>query len=219
MDPVNLNYFEALASNTRLRIIQLLSVRDMNVKELADMLGISSTIVTKHVRMLKNAKIIMTNNVTKDGSRHKMCTLLSLVFEVTSPPKMQGMDMLRKVYEIDLPVGHYVDLSPEPPCGIASEREVIGDLDDRIHMASPERMDAQLLWFGAGSVEYMFPNYLCGTQNLTGIEISGEFGGEAAGYKDDCPSNIQVSLNGKHLCNFTTPGDLGSIPGSLTPKR
>ena len=48
----SLPVYEALASSVRLTIIQLLSKKKMSVKELASELGLSSAIVTMHVKKL-----------------------------------------------------------------------------------------------------------------------------------------------------------------------
>ena len=48
----SLPVYEALASKVRLQIIQLLSKQDMNVSELAQALGLSSAIMTMHVKKL-----------------------------------------------------------------------------------------------------------------------------------------------------------------------
>ncbi len=42
--------YEALASNVRIKIIQLLAKNKMNVKELAQELGLSSAIITMHIK-------------------------------------------------------------------------------------------------------------------------------------------------------------------------
>lgn len=219
MDPVNLNYFEALASKTRLRVVQLLSEKDMNIKELSEQLGISSSIMTKHIRKLESAKIITTRQVNKDGSRHKLCILLNPVTEIHVPHfRIDRSDDRKKMYETNLPVGQYTMLKARPPCGLASEETTLGDMDDPVHMLSPERVAAQLLWLGEGYVEYVLPNYLREGEKLTDIEIQGEFGSEAAGYNDNWPSQIHVLLNEIEICVFSTPGDIGSMRGSLTPQ-
>ena len=47
--------YEALASNVRIKIIQLLAKNKMNVKELAQELGLSSAIITMHIKKLEEA--------------------------------------------------------------------------------------------------------------------------------------------------------------------
>ena len=218
IDPVNLNYFEALASQTSLRVIQLLSDKDMNIKELAEALDISSSIMTKHVRKLESAGLITTTNVNKDGNRHKVCTLLNLLTELQVPFKNNRTDSGRSFHETSMPVGRFTDIQVTvPPCGLADEQRIIGGLDEPVYMLVPERTNAKMLWIGEGYVEYTFPNYLESNQRLTGISISGEFGSEVPGFNDDWPSTIHVTLNDRHLCSFTTPGDFGSVHGALTP--
>lgn len=217
MNTTSLSYFEALASKTRLEIIRLLSEKDMNIKELANALGISSSIMTKHIRKLENAKIITTNTICKDGSRYKVCTLLNTITEIQPTFKINRGAEPETCYEISIPVGQFTDLFAIPPCGIANEEQMIGDLDDPIRMLAPDRFSAELIWIGEGFIEYTIPNYLREKQTLTALEISGEFGSETAGYNDDWPSHITVKLNEKNICSFTTPGDIGGRRGSLTP--
>ena len=47
--------YEALASKVRLKILRLLCRRKMNVKELAAEIGVSSSIMTMHIRKLELA--------------------------------------------------------------------------------------------------------------------------------------------------------------------
>lgn len=54
IDKSSLVVYEALASEVRIKIIQLLSKNKMNIKDLAQELQISSPIVTKHI---KNSKM------------------------------------------------------------------------------------------------------------------------------------------------------------------
>lgn len=213
-----LPFYKALASQTRLEIIQLLCEKDMNVKDLAEALGISSSIMTKHIRQMEEAKIITTNLVKRDNSLQKICTLLNTSYEINVPFHNNRRDKQAKHHTTHLPVGQFTDFSAEPPCGMASKEKVIGDIDNPNHMMSPERMDAQLIWITGGFIEYKLPNHIRDRRKLKEIEISGEFGSEAPGFNDHWPSNIRVILNGRHICTFTTPGDLGERKGMMTPK-
>lgn len=217
MDPTNLNYFEALASHTRLRVIQLLSEKDMDIKELAEALDVSSSIMTKHVRKLESAGLITSSNVSKDGNRHKVCSLLNMVAEVQPPFKDNRADGGRHFYETSIPVGVFTDIRASAPCGMADENRVLGCIDEPVYLLGSERASAQLLWMKQGYVEYLLPNYLTEHQWLSAVELSGEFGSEVAGFNDRWPSTIWLSLNGVRICSFTTPGDFGSVHGALTP--
>ena len=59
----SLPVYEALASKVRINIIQLLSKNKMSVKELANALGLSSAIITMHIKKLEEANIIKTEKV------------------------------------------------------------------------------------------------------------------------------------------------------------
>lgn len=50
IDKSSLVVYQALASEVRINIIQLLSKNKMNIKELAEALNISSPIMTKHIK-------------------------------------------------------------------------------------------------------------------------------------------------------------------------
>lgn len=71
IDQSSLIVYEALASEVRLKIIQLLSKNKMNIKDLAKELQISSAIVTKHIQKLEDAGIIKTELVPGKSGRQK----------------------------------------------------------------------------------------------------------------------------------------------------
>ena len=57
-----------------------------------------------------------------------------------------------------MPVGAYSDVKVEPTCGLAGPTALIGLMDDPASFYEPDRLTAQLVWFRAGHVEYLFPN-------------------------------------------------------------
>ena len=56
--PNSLPVYEALASNVRLQILQLISERDYNITELSESLGLSKAIITKHIQKLEETRLI-----------------------------------------------------------------------------------------------------------------------------------------------------------------
>ncbi|QHW31619.1 ArsR family transcriptional regulator [Paenibacillus rhizovicinus] len=206
--------YEALASDVRLRILELLSGQSMNVKELAAALGLSSAIVTMHTKKLEKGGLIQTKLVRKGGGTHKICSLAVSRIELDLP-KPQGVK--RECQEVSVPVGHYTDFEVHPTCGLATTERSIGQFDDPRYFMEPERMHAQILWFGKGFVEYRIPNYVLPGQTLTEIEISFEIGSEAPGVQADWPSDIHFYLNDTLLGYWTSPGDSGEGRGRLTP--
>lgn len=214
LTPSNTHFFEALASETRLRIIQLLAGEELNIKELAARAGISSPIMLKHIKKLEEAGLVSTRIEKRDGALHKICTLLFAEYILEFPKRKRGA---ATIHEFNLPVGHYADAGVRPTCGLATEHGVVGDKDDPRVFFEPERVNAQLLWFSQGYVEYNLPNYLTPGQTATEIELSFEISSEAPDFEDNWPSDISISFNGVPLCVWTSPGDYGLKRGVLTP--
>lgn len=210
----SIGFYEALASVTRLKIIRLLAQGDLNIKELAEKIGISSSIMTKHIQKLERANIVMSRMSKKDGSQQKSVTLLNRAYELEMPIRRTNQ---RNFHEVAIPVGHYTDVSVKPPCGLATSAEVIGGLDEPSFFWKPERVQAGLVWLSEGYVEYCIPNLLLQAHRLDEVEITAELASEATGYCDDWPSDITLSLNGQDICTLTTPGDFGDMRGTLTP--
>ncbi|MGO4271621.1 ArsR/SmtB family transcription factor, partial [Paenibacillus sp. TAF58] len=206
--------YEALASDVRLKILELLAEQEMNVKELAHMLELSSAIVTMHVKKLEAGGLIQTALVRKQGGTHKMCKLAISHIEMRLP---QPIEQQRAFDEVAIPVGHYTRFEVHPTCGLATADHVIGQYDDPRFFFEPERMHAKILWFGSGFVEYRIPNYLLPGQKLEEIEISLEIGSEAPGIEVNWPSDIHFYVNDTLLGYWTSPGDSGQGRGQVTP--
>lgn len=212
--PAWLPLYEALASQVRLNIIDLLAEKPMNVKELAEALGLSSAIVTMHIRKLEKAGIIQTKMVRKQGGTHKMCALSEYSIEIELPHPAQ---ITKKMHEISIPIGHYTEYEVHPTCGIATPDKIIGQFDDPRFFLEPERMNAGIMWFGRGYVEYKVPNYLLPGERPSALEIVLELGSEAPGFNANWPSDIDFSLNGIPIGMWTSPGDYGDIRGKFSP--
>ncbi|OBZ15819.1 transcriptional regulator [Bacillus sp. FJAT-26390] len=213
-DEAWLPLYEALASPVRLSIINQLATNMMNVKELAEAVGLSSAIVTMHIRKLEKAGIVQTKMVRKDGGTHKICSLAerSIAIELPHP----ALDV-KKVHDVSVPVGHFTQFEVFPTCGIATVDKLIGQFDDPRFFLEPERMNAGILWFGKGYVEYKVPNYLLSGQRPVALEITLELGSEAPGVNENWPSDINFSLNGMDIGMWTSPGDYGEVRGRFSP--
>lgn len=206
----SLKVYEALASNVRIRIIQLLSKNKMSIKELAQALGLSSAIVTMHIRKLEEANIIKTEKV----GQSKISSLKVDHIDINFPEKIfNAFD----VQENDIPIGLYTDYHVEPTCGLATVADFVGPVDEPKYFMDPQRMDAQILWFTKGFVEYQTPNYLSKDSKLEMMEISLEISSEFPFANDNWPSDITFTLNGIDLGTWTSPGDFADIRGRLNP--
>ncbi len=215
IDQSSLVVYEALASEVRIKIIQLLSKNKMNIKELAQELGISSPIVIKHIKKLEDAGIIKTEKVPGKSGLQKLSILKVDHIEINFPKKIfHSFDS----YETSVPVGHYTDFDLKPTCGLASEKDFIGPVDDPKYFMDPKRMEAEILWFTQGFVQYSVANFLKKEEKLQQFEISMELSSEFPFSNDVWPSDITFTLNGIELGTWTSPGDFADTRGKLTPE-
>ncbi|MEV5027556.1 ArsR/SmtB family transcription factor [Paenibacillus sp. LPE1-1-1.1] len=210
----NLKFLECFSSDTRVKIIELLNIKPMNIKELAEALGISSAIVTKHIQKLEEASIITTESVPSSRGRQKICHLTLESATLQFRVKEQA-DQNR--YAVSIPIGQYSSYEVKPTCGLSSDTKIIGMVDDPRYFSDPEHVKACHLWFGSGYIEYRIPNYLVGKQSIRSISISLEICSEAPHYNENWPSDLSFYLNDVCLGVWTCPGDFGAVKGVYTP--
>jgi predicted transcriptional regulator len=215
-NPRSLPIYEALSSSVRLQVINLLAKQDMNIKELAQALNLSSPIMTMHVRKLEKAGIIQATKIPGQGGNRKVCTLVAEQITIDFPRK-GDISPTRDYHQTIVSVGHYTDFQIEPTCGLASTEKVIGEFDEPRCFLDAERFNAKILWFGQGFVEYKVPNYLLSDEIPEELEISMEISSEAPFTNRNWPSDISFHLNGVNLGTWTSPGDFGGKRGKYTP--
>ncbi|MDQ0901951.1 MULTISPECIES: transcriptional regulator [unclassified Paenibacillus] len=213
-DSESLRVYEALASEVRLQIIDLLYTKEMHIKELASVLYLSSAIVSTHVTKLQRAGLVSYKMKRVNGGTYKYCSLSTEYLQI----KLSRSSMLkRKFVEVAMPVGQYTDFAASPTCGIATTEKMIGYYDNPTYFLDPERVHAGILWFARGFVEYKLPNYLFKDQIVQEIEISMEIGSEAPNINENWPSDIRFTINDKLLGMWTSPGDFGRMRGRFSP--
>ncbi|WP_169087929.1 ArsR/SmtB family transcription factor [Paenibacillus sp. PL91] len=211
----HLPVYEALASDVRLRIIQLLAKQEMNIKDLAQALELSSPIMTMHVKKLEKAGLISSEMVSSSGGTKKMCKLITDSIEIDFPSKSRPA--LRTYHESIVSVGHYTDFEVEPTCGLATTVKVIGMFDEPRFFLDSERTNAKILWFSSGFIEYKIANFLLKSEKPTELEISFEISSEAPFANENWPSDISFYINGTKIGLWTSPGDFGGKRGKYTP--
>ncbi len=210
----NERVFKALSSETRLKLLRLLTEREMNINELGQALGVMHPTVSKHVQALEEAGLVASAYIPGAQGMQKRCRLnwdrlvLSLGGEIASNGQF---------VETEMPVGLYTEVEPVFTCGLAGLDSSIGVHDDPQSFFLPERVNAQILWSAGGFVEYRFPNRLPTTAEVTRVELSAEVCSEAPGYRDDHPSDITIWINGREVGTWTCPGDFGGSSGWLNP--
>lgn len=83
----SLPVYEALSSAVRLNIMNLLAERPMNIKELAEALGLSSAIMTMHVRKLEGAGLVSSEMAPGRNGLQKFARLPSKASKSSSPAR------------------------------------------------------------------------------------------------------------------------------------
>ncbi|MEK4435889.1 ArsR/SmtB family transcription factor [Paenibacillus sp. FSL K6-2862] len=207
--------YDALASEVRWRIMELIADQEMSVKDIATQIKLSPSIVTMHIRKLEQAELIGSRRVRRNGGTHKMCFLKQKKIEIELPAASKVTNMREQT----ISVGHYTAFDIHPTCGLGTREKEIGVWDDPRYFLDPERVQASILWFGRGYVEYKTPNYLYPEPSVNAIEISMEIASEAPGLRDDWPSDITFTFNGIKLGTWTSPADFGrAARGKYTPE-
>ncbi|WP_096189020.1 ArsR/SmtB family transcription factor [Evansella halocellulosilytica] len=210
----SLPVYEALASKVRLSIIQHLTVRSMNIRELAEAVGLSSAIMTMHIKKLEKAKIIRTDMVPGKAGMQKLCILNVDQIDIQFPKKESNMT---EYHQTELSVGHYTDFNVEPTCGLATQEKIVGEFDEPRYFLDPERVNAKILWFSKGYIEYKVPNFIKPTHQPKELEISLELSSEAPFTNENWPSDISFFFNNVKVGKWTSPGDFGDRLGKYTP--
>lgn len=211
---VAVEVFKALGNDSRWRILSYLSERFVPVNQIAQDLGLPASTASRHIALLEDVGLVhtgmrpATRGLEKVVARRYEAILVDL-------PRRDGDD--DHVIEVSMPIGAYMDFQVEPTCGLAGADGLIGLQDDQSSFYDPDRVAAQLLWFGAGYVEYQFPNRTPAGSAVTSVGLSCELCSEAPLYDPDWPSDVSVWINGVHLGEWTCPGDFGDRRGRLTP--
>ncbi|MEK4662974.1 ArsR family transcriptional regulator [Priestia sp. FSL H7-0729] len=214
-EPRFLPLYEALASEVRWRIMDMIADHEKNVKDIASVLELSPSIVTMHIRKLEDAGLIGSRRVRINGGTHKLCYLKQNHIEIELP----SASRTSRTREQTISVGHYTAFDIHPTCGLGTLEKEIGVWDDPRYFLDPERVHAAILWFGKGYVEYKTSNFVLPDETTDAIEISMELASEAPGLRDHWPSDIQFTFNGVSLGTWTSPADFGrAARGKYTPE-
>jgi predicted transcriptional regulator len=206
---------KALDSFNRLRILRFLANRMASVNDIAAALDLPTSTAALHVETLEEAGLILSEFEPASRGLRKVCARMydRVVLDLPVPeqPREQAV-------ETTMPIGAFADCQITPTCGLLSATGIIGMLDDPASFYEPGRMDAQLLWFHMGYVEYRFPNRLPSGAQADSLRLSMEICSEAPLFNPDWPSDITVWINGVEVGTWTSPGDFGGEPGRLTPE-
>lgn len=206
--------FRALASETRARIIELLAEREMNVNEISQALGLAQPSVSKHIQILEEAGLVVSEYKGGPQGMFKLCRNVHERILVDMTKHEPKKDLIA---EVEFPVGMFTDVQAVPTCGLANRERFIGHLDNPVSFFLPERSSAEILWSSGGYVEYAFTNSLPLEAEIRSLDLALEIGSEAPGYSNEYPSDITIWINGVDVGTWCSPGDFGGSRGRLNP--
>ncbi len=208
---------KGVSSLARIRLLKELAKRPgININDLAQASGFPQSSVSTHLQVLEKAGLVRTELQKARKGNQKIC--FAIYDELIVSFHSNERALSANVIEVSMPLGLYTNNAVTGPCGICSIEGIIGLLDVPETFMDPERMKTSLLWFTSGFVEYQFPNNakLRG-DSIETIEVSMEVSSEVPGTLANWPSDIVVSINGKELGIWTSPGDFGDRRGAYTP--
>ncbi len=214
----NIEVLKGLSSPMRVRILRLLHANGpMNVNEISQALGLPQSTVATNVQVLSDSDLIRTETTKASKGQQKICSArYDEVFIRLDGLSAHEQD---RMIEVAMPLGLYTGYQVSAPCGLCSTDGIIGLLDVPDLFLDPSRMQAALLWFGRGHVEYKFPNNakLAKTE-VESIEFSMEISSEVPGTNANWPSDISLWVNDVLVGTWTSPGDFGDKRGVYTPR-
>lgn len=213
-DDEALELLKALASETRIAILSYLGDRVVPVNRIARDLGLPQSTATMHVAVLERVGLLHTALEPASRGLQKVCARSYDELVIDLP---RGVHHTRDAVEVSMPIGGYSDFSVEPTCGLASTTKLIGYLDDPNSFYEPDRLEAQLVWFRSGYLEYRFPNRVPPGARIQALQLSAEVCSEVPLHDLDAPSDISVWIDDSHLGVWTCPSDFGGQRGRLTP--
>lgn len=210
---------KALSSPARIQILNYLIRKPSIISDLSNALGMPISTTVMHVNVLESAGLISVVPLPGSRGSQKRCGVI--VGNININIFKENIDVASTLlFRQHMSLGNYFDYEVTAPCGIASEVSNIAAEDDVDGFCMPERVNAQIIWFTIGYLEYRFTNKLLRRmplENIGHIDFSFEVCSEAFGYNNDWPSDISLEINGIDVGTFLSPGDYGGRRGKLNP--
>jgi len=136
----------ALASPVRIRIMQALGERSMNVGELAQAVDVPMSSAALAVKTLEEAGLIMLEMQPGARGAMKICSRKTdqISISLMRKEEEEGANVLT----LQMPIGGYsIAEDIRPTCGIVGDSAYICDMDDPSGFYVTGRFGAQLIWF------------------------------------------------------------------------
>ncbi len=208
-------YAKALASEHRIRILEILDFGNFTINEIAEKLQLPVSSTSMHIKMLEDAHLILTRLESATRGTKKVCfkNIDTVTFNLHHTKK----NLVADSFYINMPIGNFTNCEINGTCGLVSEYSTIGNFDNSTVFYYPNKTDAQLIWFETGFLEYRFPIDAEMFGTIESLEFSFECCSEAPSYNNNWPSDIFIDINDQLHTTFTSPGDFGGRRGKNNP--
>ena len=206
---------QALNASVRRKIMCLLRSSCYSIAELAKLLKLPISTVCFHLNILRKAGFVSVT--VKKNTRGNAKLIARQIDRLSIDFLPEDYENRQHQFSQEIPLGSFFDARVEAGCGMASEKEIIVSDDLPGAFFSPERYDAQIIWFSKGYLEYRVPNYMLKDKQVSAVSFSMELCSEAPNYRNDWESDITFWVNGVELATYLSPGDFGGRRGRLNP--
>ncbi len=204
----------ALNAISRRNILRLLRTASYSIADLARQLKLPVSTAAFHVNALKKAGLvtIAVNNNSRGNAKIVSRRMDSITLDLV------GSSYSKKPHQFiqEIPLGSFTDAYVETRCGMATERGIIAE-DIPGAFFSPDRLQAQFIWFSKGFLEYKVPNHILQGKQLKSVTFSMEICSKAPRYRNDWESEITFWINKVEVASFLSLGDFGNRRGRLNP--
>ena len=206
----------ALSSPERIAIMQNLTNANKSLSTISKELNIPMTTVTRHVNALAEAGLIVINYQPGIKGHAKYCAHAIRELTIKLAPENSEVSE-EKSYSVEMPIGMFADCHISAPCGLLGKSAPLIKYDDPKQFFTPERSEAELLWFNIGHITYNFPTDALYQHQCQSISFSFEVCSETAYYNEKWPSDLSIYVNDIEVLTTTLPGDFGGRRGKYSP--
>lgn len=206
----------ALSVPERVKILQNILSSSKSVSVIAKELDMPVSSVARHIQILAEAQLIFISYQPGLKGHTKFCSPAIFGYSVSLGIN-RLKEEIKEEYVVELPIGLFSHCHIKPPCGMNGKDSPLGGFDNPSTFFSPDRVNAENLWFDDGYISYNFPaNHRI--HSPSSISFSFEICSETIYYNNNWPSDITISVNNVEVATFTSSGDFGGRRGKYTPE-
>lgn len=206
----------ALSTDLRLNILELIEKQTLSCTEIAKSLGYPLPTIISNIDILQSAGLVSTTLIPARNGHTKLCTPVYYDIFIRLGKNLMPVDDSSE-YRAEIPVGNYLNFDVAPTCGFVVDENNYFLSDDPNCLLDPRRINASLLWFKKGYVEYRIPINIPPKSEIKSITFELEICSEAPGYNNSHKSDITLWINDFEIGTYLSPGDFGGVKGKYNP--